>query len=63
MTDKTLQLRPQSMVVFKADGLTGPQKDHLEISFGNGGKVALHIPMARKGEKYPRPGQRPACTP
>lgn len=50
-TDKMLQLRPQSMVVFKAKGLTGPQEDRIEIGFGNGGKIALQVPMARKGDK------------
>lgn len=47
-SDNTLHLKPQSMVIFKAKGLTGPLGDHLEIGFGAGGKVALHVPMAKK---------------
>ncbi len=50
MTDNTLQLKPQSMVVFRGKGLTGPLGDRLEISFGGASKLALHVPMARKGE-------------
>jgi hypothetical protein len=49
-TDKTFQLKPQSMAVFRAKGMTGPLADHLEIQFGAGGKIALHVPMAKQGE-------------
>src|SRR5690606_2187448 len=31
ITDNTIQLRPQSMVVFRGKNLTGPQGDRLEI--------------------------------
>ncbi len=50
IADNILQLKPQSMVIFKAKGLTGPLGDRLEIGFGAGGKVALHVPMAKKGD-------------
>lgn len=46
----SLQLKPQSMVIFKAKGMSGPLADYLEIGFGAGGKVALHVPMARQND-------------
>lgn len=48
--DKTLSLKPQSMVVFKAKNLTGDMKDHMEFGFDDSTRIALHVPMARKGE-------------
>lgn len=50
ITDNGIQFRPQSMVIFKAVGMTGPLADYLEMDFGGASKVALHVPMARKGE-------------
>jgi len=38
------------MVIFKAQGLTGPDKDRIVFPFTGSGRVALHIPMAHKGE-------------
>lgn len=48
--DDSIQLKPESMVAFKAKGLVGADKDRLIHYFSGKGLVALHIPMARKGE-------------
>lgn len=49
-SDKSISLIPKSMVVFKAKELTGAKKDRMTLGFNNSGQVALHVPMARKGE-------------
>ena len=48
--NNTLQLKPQSMVVFKAKNLEGAMKDRMGISFDGTGRVALHVPMATKDD-------------
>lgn len=48
--DKTLSLKPQSMVVFKAKNLEGDMKDHIALGFDDSTRIALHVPMAHKGE-------------
>lgn len=50
MTDRDLSLKPQSMVVFKAKNLEGPMKDHMTFGFAGSDRIALHVPMAHKGE-------------
>ena len=46
----SIVLKPDSMIAFKAQGLTGPDKDKLVHYFGGKGMVAVHVPMANKGE-------------
>lgn len=46
----SIQLEPESMVAFKAQGLTGPDKNKLVYYFSGQALVALHVPMAKKGE-------------
>jgi hypothetical protein len=48
--DKTLSLKPQSMVVFKAKNLEGDMKDHIALGFDDSTRIALHVPMAKAGE-------------
>lgn len=61
-TENGLTLKPQSMVIFKAQGLTGPLMDHIEIGFNAGGKIALHVPMARQSDDIRGPLERFART-
>jgi len=42
----SIVLTPQSMVAFKASGLSGPDKDRLTYFYSNENVVALHVPMA-----------------
>ncbi len=46
----SIQLKPDSMVAFKAIGLVGVDKDRLTHYFSGKALVALHVPMARDGE-------------
>lgn len=48
--DNRLELIPQSMMVFKAPGLTGELKDRLVYTFASSKMVALQVPMAKPGE-------------
>lgn len=50
MDDAHLELKPESMVVFKGQNLAGPLKDRLIHSFASDKMVALHVPMAQPGE-------------
>lgn len=46
MSDTALELVPESMVVFKAQGLGGALKDRIVHTFTGGNVIALHVPMA-----------------
>lgn len=47
MGSQSIRLTPESAVIFKPMGLTGPQKDHIMHHFQGGETiVALHVPMA-----------------
>lgn len=46
----SIQLEPESMAAFKAVGLAGPDKNRLIHYFSGKALVALHVPMANKGE-------------
>ena len=46
----SIQLKPESMVAFKAVGLTGPDKNKLVHYYSGKGMIALHVPMAHNGE-------------
>lgn len=48
--EKTLTLRPQSMVVFKAQNLEGAMKDQMSFHFEGSDRVALRVPMAKAGD-------------
>ncbi|MCI5060614.1 MAG: hypothetical protein MRY79_06035 [Alphaproteobacteria bacterium] len=45
--EDSVHLKPESMVAFKAVGLTGPEKNKLIHYFSGKGIVALHVPMAK----------------
>ncbi len=45
-----ITLIPQSMVIFKANRLSGERKDRMTLLFGKNGIVTLHVPMAKKGD-------------
>jgi len=44
--EDSITLEPQSMVAFKASGLSGPDKNRLTYFYSNENLVALHVPMA-----------------
>lgn len=46
----SIVLKPESMIAFKAIGLSGPDKDRLVHYFNGKTIVALHIPMARDSD-------------
>ncbi len=48
--DSQVTLIPKSMMMFKAQNMTGPLKDRLVYSFASDKMVALHVPMAEPGE-------------
>lgn len=50
LSDNRLELIPQSMMAFKAPGLTGELKDRLVYTFTSNKMVALQVPMAKSGE-------------
>lgn len=50
LSDTVLELVPESMVVFKAQGLGGSLKDRIVYTFTGGNVVALHVPMAKPGD-------------
>jgi hypothetical protein len=45
-----LELVPRSMLVFKAQNMSGPLKDRIMYSFGSDKMIALQVPMAQPGE-------------
>jgi hypothetical protein len=50
INDTQVDLIPRSMLIFKAQGLTGPLKDRMTHSFGAGSIVALQVPMAKPSD-------------
>lgn len=48
--EDSVVLQPDSMVAFKAQGLTGPDKNRLVHYFSGKAMIAVHVPMANKGE-------------
>ncbi len=46
----SIQLKPESMVAFKAQGLIGADKNKLVHYFSGKTLVAVHVPMANEGE-------------
>lgn len=50
LSDSVLELVPESMVVFKAQGLGGSLKDRILHTFTGGNVIALHVPMAKPGD-------------
>ena len=48
--EDSIVLEPDSMIAFKAQGLTGPDKNKLVHYFSGKAMVAVHVPMANKGE-------------
>ncbi len=50
LDDQKIELVPESMVVFKGQGMAGELKDRLVYGFSNNRMVALHVPMANPGE-------------
>ena len=49
-SENGIALIPESMIVFKAQTLTGPKQDRMVLDFGKGGMVTLHVPMAKRGD-------------
>lgn len=50
LDDTHMELVPRSMMIFKAEGMTGPLKDRIMYSFTNDKMIALQVPMANPGE-------------
>jgi hypothetical protein len=50
LSDSSLELVPESMVVFKAQGLGGSLKDRIVHTFTGGNVIALHVPMANAND-------------
>ncbi len=50
ITDNKVILQPQSMLVFKAQGLMGPNNNQLFYDYSGTPVVALHVPMAENHE-------------
>ncbi len=48
--ENKIRLEPQSMVAFKAKGLTGPDKAYMEYDYGDQSIVALQVPMALESD-------------
>ncbi len=46
----SITLTPESMVAFKANGLTGPDKDRLVYFHSVKNLIALHVPMAKNSD-------------
>ncbi len=45
-----LELKPQSMIVFKPENMSGSLKDRISYTFTGNSVIALHVPMAQPGE-------------
>ena len=50
LDDPRLELVPRSMMVFKAQSMTGPLKDRIVYTFSGSRVVTLQVPMAQSGE-------------
>ena len=50
LTDKSVELVPDSASFFKPQGLTGALKDRIAYNFNDAGAITLHVPMAQDGE-------------
>lgn len=50
VTADRVRLTPQSMIAFKAVGLTGPDKRYLEYHFADKTLLTLQVPMAQNSE-------------
>lgn len=48
--EDSIVLEPDSMIAFKAQGLTGPDKNKLVHYFSGETLVAVHVPMAKEGD-------------
>ncbi len=51
LSDASLELVPQSMVVFKPSQFGGELKDRIVYNFTGDNVVALHVPMAQAGDE------------
>lgn len=49
-TEDSIRLIPDSMIAFKAVGLTGADKNYLEYNFVDNSLITLQVPMAQEGE-------------
>lgn len=45
-----LELKPQSMIVFKPENMSGALKDRISYTFTGSSVIALQVPMAQPGE-------------